>query len=640
MTNVQTLRSSNHALPSAVLPEALTRTLALALALTLLLAGPVACDQQVVPLLDTSATDAAPESSAEPGNGATGSLTPSSSPPQTDPVDPTDPTGTPPETHEAIVLARAAEVHLGAFATSQACSSCHANAPHSDAMRDGTGQAIAPFDLWQASMKANAARDPLFRAVLAAERIATPAIAEAIEDKCLTCHAPMLRHHLSREGTAVNLEMLYANDNHAVLGLDGVSCTTCHQLADENLGDPSTFSGNYILNDSRHIYGPHANPFSQPMVRQSGFLPVFSNHMTESALCASCHTLFTDAHRPDGTPTGNALPEQTPYLEWRNSVFTTEGSSPGPEAASCQSCHMPTTGADGLPVVTRIAHRPDGTAFGQIAPREPYGQHLFVGGNTLIPAILRDNADELNPLASRAAFDRTIALALQQLQENTASLELVDVRREGDLLSAELRVINHVGHKFPSAFPSRRAWIHFEVHDADSPLFASGAHDARGRLLDAHGAPLPSERVGGPALPHFTTITEPHHVQVYEAVMADADGNPTMRLMHGDTYLKDNRLLPRGWRNDHPDAEFTRPVATHDDPLFRDGEHRITYRIALPPGTGPVTLEARLLYQLLGERFAAELFELDAPEIRVFRRYWSQADRSPVTVAHTRHTLD
>ena len=50
-------------------------------------------------------------------------------------------------------------------------------------------------------------------------------------------------------------------------------------------------------------------------------------------LCATCHTLITEALGPDGRVIGS-LPEQMNYQEWRHSAFFQEG-------RSCQSCHMP-----------------------------------------------------------------------------------------------------------------------------------------------------------------------------------------------------------------------------------------------------------------------------------------------------------
>jgi hypothetical protein len=46
-------------------------------------------------------------------------------------------------------------------------------------------------------------------------------------------------------------------------------------------------------------------------------------------------------------------------------------------------------------------------------------------------------------------------------------------------------------------------------------------------------------------------------------------------------------------------------------------------------------LTGTLFYQPLSARFAAELFEWDVPEVRIFRSYYLQADRHPVAIQST-----
>ena len=53
-------------------------------------------------------------------------------------------------------------------------------------------------------------------------------------------------------------------------------------------------------------------------------------------LCATCHTLTTEAFDADGNVVGS-LPEQVPYQEWQHSAFVAE-------EVGCQSCHMPAVG--------------------------------------------------------------------------------------------------------------------------------------------------------------------------------------------------------------------------------------------------------------------------------------------------------
>src|SRR6185436_8756827 len=95
-----------------------------------------------------------------------------------------------------------------------------------------------------------------------------------------------------------------------------------------------------------------------------GFEQEEAPHVRESELCATCHTLITEAIGPDGKAIG-ALPEQMNYQEWRHSSFFGE-------QRSCQSCHMPVA-----PGPVRIA-----SVLGDY--RESLSRHTFVGGNAFM----------------------------------------------------------------------------------------------------------------------------------------------------------------------------------------------------------------------------------------------------------------
>ena len=52
----------------------------------------------------------------------------------------------------------------------------------------------------------------------------------------------------------------------------------------------------------------------------TGFQPTEAPHVRQSELCATCHTLVTKARGSKGEIIGE-LPEQMPFLEWKNSAF-------------------------------------------------------------------------------------------------------------------------------------------------------------------------------------------------------------------------------------------------------------------------------------------------------------------------------
>jgi hypothetical protein len=263
---------------------------------------------------------------------------------------------------------------------------------------------------------------------------------------------------------------------------------------------------------------------------------------------------------------------------------------------------------------------------------------VFVGGNTLIPSMLRAQleANGAGEVTTRR-FDLAIQTTREFLEKQTARISISGVVRDEGRLEAAIRVDNLAGHKLPTAYPSRRVWICFRVLDVDGRvLFASGRFDQRGRLVDAAHELLPSEKVGGPTLPHFSIINDSQHVQVYESVMADADGQPTYSLLRGAAYEKDNRLLPLGWTEDHPRGELTMPVGTAEDGDFSPGSDVVRYVVDdIPPTAGKLKLQATLYYQVLGARFAAELLENDVPEVRVFDRLYRAADPRPEILART-----
>lgn len=520
------------------------------------------------------------------------------------------------------------------FATSVACALCHAGAPRAQGLKDERGRSVAPFDLWRSSMMANSTRDPLWRAVVSVEVAATPSRAAQIQAKCLRCHAPMATVDAALAGEApLTLDVLRGDGPRAQLALDGVSCTACHQIQPDGLGAAESFSGQYTIRPEQRIFGPHAQPLEPPMVAHVGFRPEEGAHVMRSALCATCHTLFTQAVRPDGTLTGERLPEQTPYLEWRNSAFQDEA-DPGPLAASCQACHLPREDEDGAILWTRIARNPGGGDFR--IPRRELGRHLLVGGNTLVLSMLRDEQETLRPLAPPEAFQKTIDAARLQLRTKTARVWLGEVTRAEGALRIPVRVENLTGHKLPTGHPTRRLWLRLRVRDAAGRLvFASGEHDGEGRIVGPGGAPLASERAGGPHQPHRQVIRRPGEVQVYEALMADETGAVTYLLTRAGSYAKDDRLLPAGWRADHPDAEPTRPRGVEGDPDFAAASDTVIYEVPLGEAQAPFTVEATVLYQTLGARYAAELLRHDTPEVRELRGYYQRADKRPELVAET-----
>ena len=300
---------------------------------------------------------------------------------------------------------------------------------------------------------------------------------------------------------------------------DGVTCTVCHQIQPDGLGTEARFDGNIEIKPGRKIFGPYADPGGQPMIMHSAFTPTQGEHVRSSALCAACHTLRT-GH------TGTQFPEQSPYFEWRNSAFSDEGGR-NAGTRTCQECHMAEVGP------MKVARNPAGFDF-NLAARFPVRAHAFVGGNAFMLDLLRTNAEKLGVTAPAEALERMARATRTQLSHKTASIVIENVRREqadggGQDLVFEAVVTNLTGHKFPTGYPSRRAWVQAEVRDGRETVFSSGTVDEAGRLKGV------ADEL---SIPHRDVVDAPEQVVVYEMVAADPAGKPTTYLSEMNTRQK------------------------------------------------------------------------------------------------------
>ncbi len=498
------------------------------------------------------------------------------------------------------------------FSGSGNCAVCHSAG--TGTFITSTGRDISPVALWQASMMAHSAKDPLWQAKVSAEVAAHPALQEIIEDKCTTCHMPMGKTEAVHNGAA---HFPVATGFADPLSMDGVSCTLCHQIQSQRLGTRESFSGAYYIAASHEIFGPYTAPTTAPMQNQSGYMPKYAEHVKESELCATCHTLYTPYINNQGAVAGY-FPEQTPYLEWRNSRY--------PAASQeCQSCHMPA-----IPEPMKIATQPPWVS----SNRSPVWEHRFSGSNVFMNSMIMTYAGELGVTAAASRFDESINNNRHMLQEKTIQLTAV-AELSDDTLNVAVTVTNLAGHKFPTGFPSRRAWLHLQVTDHSGDLvFESGAWDAYGEII---GLDQECE-------PHHQLITNSGQVQIYEAIMQDVDEKVTYTLLRGASYRKDNRLAPAGFSsNTDQYADIAIVGAAAVDPDFnRDASGRegsgsdcVHYKVpAAGAGTG-FTVVAEMVFQTITPRFAQDLSEYQTEKVARFTGYYTSADRSPVRLQTT-----
>jgi hypothetical protein len=392
----------------------------------------------------------------------------------------------PSQTYDSVMIAGAGK--LDHFLSSTQCVGCHqANATGVQLdMFDftpgplgvgGEGRPvnIAPYSQWSSSPMGLAGRDPIFYAQLESEQIlhadldhrATPkqqgALRALIQDTCLQCHGNMGQRQRAIDQHAATgvcgqfsradaTAVPFPNDDahwpaqaqaatYAGLARDGISCTSCHQLAlneeaakyadapwnscieqkQKSLnptfdGLAATFSGSFPVGAAEDLNGPFTDPLSKPMLNSLRVVPQHSTDILTSEVCASCHSIHLpvlDREQaeakclPQTTPADpfRCFPkryEQTTYPEWAFSAYRsgTLGkdklpAGPGATPQTCQQCHMPSLDSAGKPLTSKIASIEEYSNYPQtdyrlpaseidLPLRENYAQHQLVGLNVFL----------------------------------------------------------------------------------------------------------------------------------------------------------------------------------------------------------------------------------------------------------------
>jgi hypothetical protein len=471
---------------------------------------------------------------------------------------------------------------------------------------------------WRSSMMGNSGRDPYWMAAVRRESLDHPAAVDVIEDKCTVCHLAMARTTRVAEGDQGRafryFPVLGEGGPHTPLARDGVSCTACHQIQDVALGEPESFTGGYTIDVSsamgqRSVFGPFEVDPGRTRVMESAseFMPIEAAHIQSAEFCASCHTLFTHALDPQGNEVGE-LAEQVPYLEWKHSIY--------PGQATCQDCHMPVV--EGEAPVSGVLPN----------PRTEVNRHSFRGGNFLMPRILNKHRADLDVAALPQELEETARSAEENLATKAVSVEFRSVAVSDGRLHADVVVRNLAGHKVPSAYPSRRAWIHLTVRDgAGREVFESGALRPDGSI-DGNDNDADGTRFE----PHYLEITDPGQVQIYEDIMVDYAGAVTTGLLWGKEYAKDNRLLPEGFDKNTASWEIAVAGGAEGDQDFVGGGDTTRFVVDVSGATGPFQMEAEVWYQPIGYRWAQNLGAFATAESAQFLAFFEGVSPSSASL--------
>jgi hypothetical protein len=142
---------------------------------------------------------------------------------------------------------------------------------------------------------------------------------------------------------------------------------------------------------------------------------------------------------------------------------------------------------------------------------------------------------------------------------------------------------------------------------------------------------------------HKNIITTSDEVAIYEAVMADTNNQVAYVLLHGDRYLKDNRIPPEGFTLTSPN--FSSDIAIVGDALTDadfnqgtsgEGSGTDTLHYQLDWSANPsetVSVEVILYYQSIKPAFVTGLHH-DGDKIDRFKWMYNQHKPLPVSLAN------
>lgn len=486
----------------------------------------------------------------------------------------------------------------------------------------------------------------------------------------------------------------YQYHKYGELAREGISCMTCHHMIapdaqavmDWRPDKPNWITGDtpkelaYFLfhnttgrpntGPANEVVGPFSDVKTLPMVNALGITPKYDAFIQQSQMCGVCHTinlpnigmkkdefpvLTASESNPALKPYAHTIEQET-FLEWQNSRFSnTLNGQPAAGFQSCQDCHMP-GGFESLDgkikinqLTTKIAtiqdtdypeaeHRaPDADI--QMTPRSNYKRHEHVGLNVFMLEMFNQFPNILGvakqDYMTSAKTGNALAIEnmVRQAEKATVDLDVHVSSLSGNQLTVDVSVQNKTGHRFPSGVAFRRAFLELLVMDAQGNIvWSSGRTNSVGVLIDGAGKPLKTEFLPDKNTyqPHYQVITRQDQVQIYEELVQNADFDFTTSFIHRVHDIKDNRLLPMGWR----DADFfknqgevifqfmesTDPRVT-GDPDYEDqgpgfpGKDHLKYQISLPAplNTAGLTVQATMYYQSIPPYYLQQRFST-APE--------------------------
>ncbi len=504
-----------------------------------------------------------------------------------------------------------------ALEPSNNCESCH-----SGVSLTGPDTTFMPFPTWAGSMMANAARDPLFWAAVDIANNDLPGVG----DFCIRCHTPtgFYAGH-TKDGTG---DMNYANGcelsgtvtsaESKLNDYQGITCSFCHrqEVTGPN-NEPLDLNNSNVWLDDNACDNPNSSSFG-PCRKGPYISPLsipheweFSNFINQSEICGSCHnvtspevlkngvlTVAKTLIDENGIDTGIAMPIERTFSEWKSSIYADSQFQDSFEInmvknsvnTTCQDCHMPqATDSD----ARACNFNPIGARFGNLKT------HEFAGGNSWMPEVIKGlygAALSTGDFSRSDAFDRTIAAALDMLQNKSATIAINVVSSTATQAEVNVKVTNLAGHKLPTGYPEgRRMWINLQVRDNSNALiFESGAYNSTTAELTETGTKIYEALQG-----QWDTITSTCVVEVA--------GVKKFHFILNNCILKDNRIPPLGFVGGNDIEIKPRGIVYPPRPGFPNqlvNFDETQYSFSIPMGTPlPLNITATLKYQTASKEY-------------------------------------
>jgi len=380
-----------------------------------------------------------------------------------------------------------------------------------------------------------------------------------------------------------------------------------------------------------------ASTFSYHTARQTDLLGQTGSAVTRSRICGNCHNVFNPAlsydsvnsqylpnsiNEPapsfDSSADNRPFPVERTFDEWLRSSYASGGvfapqfaaSKPNGMVETCQDCHMP-----------RVTGQAADSAFNPITrnclttgclPR-----HDFMGANTWLPGLLQNAAWRLSAL-NDVSYLNTARTQTTVFLKKSATMSITLSEPTLGSREATVTVVNQTGHKLPTGYPEgRRMWINLKAYNsAGSQVYESGAYNTSTGVLNQDA-----------------------DIKVYEAKLGLSDDMADlMNLPAGEsfffslnnTWIKDNRIPPRGFTNASFDQDGLRPV----DYTYPDGAYSDTTVYTLPASA--VQVVATLYYQTASKEYIDFLRRYGGFDGDALGNMWDTSRSDPVIVVRAR----